>query len=135
MSIDLTKFYKIAAGIFLVLLMGTILSIACGGENPEPVEDETVASVIETEEKAAENFADVLAGQEMTMELQVHLGELVTENSGVLSKLAGQIQDDEITPAAADLEYNAWLLETATAEGLIKEQLERLFLEAVGGRY
>jgi len=135
MSIDLTKFYKIAAGILLFLLLGTVLSIACGGENSEPLEDETVASVIETEDKTAESFADALAGQELTTELRVRLGEMVKENSEVLGDLAGQVTAGELTSTEVDGEYNAWLRSAAAEEGLTKEQLERLLLGAVGGRY
>jgi|GEM_PF-3445245 len=132
MAIDLTKFYKIAIGIFLFLLMGTILSIACGGESPEPVDDEVVA--VEPLE-VAESFADILAGQELTTELQARLDTLVTENSAILSQLAEQVQSDEPTSQKADGEYNAWLAEAAATEGLTQEQLERLLLGAIGGRY
>ncbi|MCD4733347.1 hypothetical protein K8R78_03820 [bacterium] len=132
MAIDLTKFYKIAIGIFLFLLMGTILSIACGGESPNPVDDEVVA--VEPLEVAG-SFADILAGQELTTELQARLDTLVTENTAILSQFSGQIQSDELTPDEADQEYNTWLTETAAAEGLTQEQLERLLLGAIGGRY
>ena len=131
MSIDLTKFYKIAVGIFLFLLLGTILSIACG-ENKEVPADNTAS--IEPSEVAG-SLADILAGRELTAELKARLDELVSGNTAILRQLAGRVQSDELTPQEADGEYNNWLVETAATEGLTREQLERLLLGAVGGRY
>jgi hypothetical protein len=131
MSIDLTKFYKIAVGIFLFLLMGTIFSVACG-ENEEIPADNT--ATIEPPE-IAESFADILAGRELTAELKARLDELVSGNTAILSRIARRVQSDELTPKEADGEYNNWLVEAAAAEGLTREQLERLLLGAVGGRY